>query len=71
MKINVKLHPGSSQERILKKGRNIYEIWIKERAIDGKANRHLGIFLKKELGFRCKVVKGFKSRDKIVEVDEN
>lgn len=67
MRIKVKLHPGSSQEKILKLGEGEYEVWIKEKPIDGKANKFLEKFLKKEIGFMGKVVSGFTSRNKILE----
>jgi uncharacterized protein (TIGR00251 family) len=66
-KIKVKLHPGSSQEKINKISENEFEVWIKEKPIDGKANLALEKFLKKELGFSYKVVRGFKSREKVLE----
>jgi uncharacterized protein (TIGR00251 family) len=68
MMIKIKLHPNSSQEKIVKISKKNYEVWIKEKPIDGKANLALEKFLKKELGFSSKVVKGFSSRIKILDV---
>ena len=68
MKIKVKLHPNSSQEKIIKISEEEFEVWIKEKPIDGKANIMLEKFLKKEIGFNCKVVKGLKCREKVLEI---
>jgi uncharacterized protein (TIGR00251 family) len=70
MKIRIHLHPASSQEKIVKLNEYKYEIWIREKPIDGKANHRLCKFLKKELGFKCKVIHGFKSKEKILDVEE-
>lgn len=68
MKIKVKVHSGSSVEKI-EKGEDFYEVWIKERAIEGKANRYLEKFLKSKIG-SAKVVSGFRSKIKFVEVED-
>lgn len=51
MRIQVKAHPRSKKEEVLKKGDTLYEVWVKEAPEDGKANeailralaRHLGV----------------------------
>jgi uncharacterized protein (TIGR00251 family) len=70
MRIKVKLHPGSSQQKIVDLGRGSYEVWIKEKPIEGKANAFLEKFLKKEFSSKCKVVRGFTSRIKTIEVED-
>ena len=70
MRIKIKLHPGSSQEKLEKLNELEYEIWIKEKPIDGKANNYLMKFLKKEFGCEAKVVGGFTSRLKTVELED-
>ena len=70
MRIKVKLHPNSSQEKIISLSEANYEVWIKEKPIEGKANTFLEKFLKKEFGSKCKVVSGFTSRLKTVEVED-
>ncbi len=65
--MKVKLHPNSSQEKIVDRGES-YEIWIKEKAVDGKANEALLRFLKKHFKKRFKIRAGFTSRNKIVEI---
>lgn len=68
MKINVKLHPNSSQEKIEKVDFGL-EVWIKEKPIDGKANIKLEKILKKYFRKPVKIVSGLKSRNKVVELD--
>ena len=71
MNLQLKLHPGSSREKVDKISNKKYEVWIKERAIEGKANLGLVKILKKY--FRAKKVeikKGFTSRNKVVEVSK-
>ncbi len=72
MKIKLKVHANSSQEKASKVSDKEYEIWIKEKPIDGKANSYIEKFLKKELNFKgkVKIVSGFTSKIKIVEVLE-
>ncbi len=85
MRLKIKLHPNSSQEKIdtngvprkiflenLYKGQNFSKdflgVWIKEKPIDGKANSYLEKFLKKEFKANVKVIKGLKSKNKVVEI---
>lgn len=72
MIINVKVHPGSKEERIEKVSANEYNLWVKERAEDGKANRRVTNLLAKELGvnFRKIRIKNPTSRDKIIEIND-
>ena len=70
MKIKIKLHPNSSQEEIEKISENEFEIWIKEKPVDNSANVALEKFLKKYFNKPVKLVKGLKSRNKIIEVLE-
>lgn len=69
MKLKIKLHSNSSQEKIEKINENSLEIWIKEKPIDNKANVALEKFLKKYFKKDVKIIKGIKSREKIVEVE--
>ncbi|PIO08455.1 hypothetical protein COU59_01570 [Candidatus Pacearchaeota archaeon CG10_big_fil_rev_8_21_14_0_10_34_12] len=70
MKISVKVHPNSSQEKIKKINEKVYEMWIKEKPMDGKANAILTKLLKKYFNSEVKLVSGFNSRNKILEVME-
>jgi len=71
MRIKIKLHPNSSQEKIeeIEKDKE-YEVWIKEKPIDGKANEELIKILKKHFKKSVRIVHGLKSRDKVIEFVE-
>ena len=68
MRLKIKLHPASSQEKIKKISEEEYEVWIKEKPIDGKANEELIKVLKKHFKKPVKIVSCFKSRNKIIEI---
>lgn len=69
MRVSIKLHPNSSQEKIIEVEKDkVYEVWIKEKPIDGKANLELIKFLKKYFKKNIKMIKGFNSREKIIEI---
>jgi uncharacterized protein (TIGR00251 family) len=67
--VKIKLHPNSSQEKIeeIEKDKE-YGVWIKEKLIDGKANEELIRVLKKYFKKDVKIVSGFTSRKKIVDI---
>jgi uncharacterized protein (TIGR00251 family) len=67
MKIKVKVHANSSKE-FVKEVDDMLEVWLKEKAVDGKANLMLVKVLKKHLGREVKIKSGFTSKMKIVEV---
>jgi len=68
MKIKVKLHPNSSQEKISQIDEKDYEVWIKEKPIDNKANASLIKILKKHFRKNIEIKSGFKGRNKVVEL---
>jgi len=68
MKIKVKLHPNSSQEKIEKISEISYEVWIKIKPIDGKANIYLEKLLKKYFKRQIKITSGLTSKNKIIEL---
>lgn len=70
MKLKIKLHPNSSQEKIVKLDEGEYEVWIYEKPIENEANVVLEKFLKKYFNKPVKIVKGLKSKNKIVEILE-
>ncbi len=67
---NEKSHPSEFRGRSARKIKGFprFEIWLKEKAVDGKANLELLKVLKKYFGKEVKIVKGFKSRRKVVEI---
>lgn len=69
MIIYVKVHPGSKKEDIVLNN-GIYEVWINERAENGKANYRLIEVLSKEFNVNKKriFIKNPLSRKKIVEI---
>ena len=71
MLISVRLHPNSSQEKILKRDEGFYEAWLKEKAVDNKANIALMKLLKRHFGKPIKIKTGLTSRNKIIEVEND
>jgi uncharacterized protein (TIGR00251 family) len=69
MKIKVRVHPNSSKEEIKQISRESYEIWLKEKAEDNKANTALIKLLKRHFKSDAKIKSGFTSRNKIVEIE--
>ena len=71
MKIQVKVHANSSQEKIERKGRTIFEVWLKEKPTDGRANLKLIKLMRKHFeGKEVKIISGFNGRKKLLEVLE-
>ena len=68
MKIKIKLHSNSSQKKIERIDEDKFEVWIKEKPIENKANVTLIKFLKKYFNRDIKIIKGLKSKNKIIEV---
>ncbi|MFH1607860.1 MAG: DUF167 family protein [archaeon] len=66
--MKIKVHANSSKEEIKKVSDNEYEVWLKEKAVEGKANLKLIKLLKKYLGKEVKIKSGFTSRKKVIEV---
>ncbi len=68
MKINIKVKPGSAEQSIVKIDENNYKVNLKSAPEKGKANLELLKLLKKEFGKQAKIIKGFSSRNKVVEI---
>jgi len=68
MIIKVKVKPNSKAQELVKTGENEYKIALKEKAEDNKANIELLKLVKRHFGKEVKIIKGLKSRNKIVEV---
>ena len=68
MLINLKVHANSSKEEI-KKIDDKYEVWVKEKPIDGKVNAKLLKMFKKYFRKQVKIKSGLKSRNKVLSVD--
>ena len=70
MKINVKVKPNSIENKVVKLGDGSYVVFVKERAIEGKANLSVRKLLAKEFGVSSVdvLIKTPKSHDKIIEI---
>lgn len=69
MKLHLKIHPNSSQEKIIKISDTTYEVWIKQKPIEGKANIYLSKLLSKHFKKRVKIISGLTSKSKIIELE--
>lgn len=68
MKIKIKVHTNSSQEKILQLNKDSFEIWIKQKPIENKANFHLEKLLKDYFKREVKIISGLTFKKKIVEI---
>ena len=71
MHLKIKTHPGSKKPKIIKKAEDSFEIYVKQKAERGLANKAvvktLSLYLKVPAG-KLRLVKGAKSRNKIFEI---
>lgn len=71
MKISVKVKPGSKECLVEKTGNNEYLLRVKEKAIEGEANKAAITLLSKYFGIpksRFSIIKGHKSRNKVITI---
>ena len=68
MIIKIKVKTESKKQKIEKVSDKEYKVFLKSRAEDNKANLELLKLLKKEFKKDARIIKGSKSRNKIVEV---
>lgn len=68
MKISVKVRANSSQEKVVMIDEKNYDVWIKEKPVEGRANESITEILKKYFKREVKIVSGFTSRKKIIEI---
>ena len=68
MIINVKVMPNSGREEIQKISGKEYRVYLKKPAFDNKANMELITLLRKHFKSQIKIIKGTKSRNKVVEI---
>ena len=72
MRIRVRVTPNAREAGVVKVGEEDFEVKVDERAIDGRANKRLLEILSEHFSVpksRISIVRGTKSRDKVVEVD--
>lgn len=74
MKINIKVHLNSKAEKIEKDNQNVWQIYTKQKPIDGKANKEiikmLGKYFKVKLN-QVFIISGMKSRNKVIEIEND
>ncbi len=68
MIIKIKVKPNSKEQKIEKISENEFKINLKEKAEDNKANLELLKLLRREFKKPVRIIKGLKSKNKIVEV---
>jgi uncharacterized protein len=70
MRIAISVRPNSSKQEIIKMDKQNYKIYLKKPATEGKANKELINLLKKYFKSPVKLISGFSSKNKIIEVEE-
>jgi uncharacterized protein (TIGR00251 family) len=68
MIIKIKVYPKSGRQEIIKMDNENYKVYLKEPAEDNKANMELIKVLKKHFLKNIKIIKGIKSRNKIIKI---
>lgn len=68
MRVSIQVHPGSREEQIEKQEDGSYLVRVKARAEKGRANATAVKLLSKHFNAEARIVSGFTSRYKIVEV---
>ncbi len=69
MIVKIKVHPNSGEEKIQKKEKNSFEVWLKEKAEKGKANKRLFTLLQEKFPEkRILLLKGGKKTNKIIKI---
>jgi uncharacterized protein len=69
--IRVRVTPNAQEARVDKLGEADFEVRVDEKAADGRANKRLLVILSEHFGIpksRILIVKGARSRDKILEI---
>lgn len=67
----VRVQPGSSQERMVKNPDGSLKVYLRVPPVEGRANEALKEFLADEFGVRrsrVNIVRGQKTRNKVVEI---
>lgn len=67
MEIKIKVKANSKEEKVEKRD-GYYFICVKERAVENRANKSVLKLLKKYFGKQVRILKGIKSREKIIEL---
>jgi len=67
-KVIVKTKSKRSEITEYDKDTNTYKISLKAKPIEGEANKELLRFLRKEFNAQHRIVSGFRSKEKLIEV---
>jgi|AntAceMinimDraft_10_1070366.scaffolds.fasta_scaffold05601_2 uncharacterized protein YggU (UPF0235/DUF167 family) len=71
MLIKIKAFPGSKKDKVIKKKDNNFEVKVKEKPLKGRANKAVLILLASYFNLplnKIKIVRGFKQKNKIIEL---
>ncbi len=71
MFVKVKVFPAAKENKIVRKSNNCFEVKVKEKPIQGRANKAVISIIADYLGVdkhRVKLVKGSKIKNKIFEI---
>lgn len=72
MKIEVKVIP-AAKKNFLKQDAGVFKVYLTSPAVEGKANKALIEFLSEHYGVprrRIEIIKGLKSRHKIININD-
>jgi len=72
MFIRVRVTPNAREASVTRVSESVFEVRVDEKALHGRANRRLLEVMAKHLGVpksKISIVRGAKSRDKIIELD--
>lgn len=71
--MKLKVHPSSRKDAVVRKSRDTFEVYVRAKPVDGKANEAtldaLSNFLKVSRS-RLHLIRGSSSRNKLVELAE-
>jgi len=68
MRLNIKVQPKSGRQEIKKISEKEYKVFLKKTPEDNKANKELEKILKKYFKKEAKIIKGFTSKNKTIEI---
>jgi len=68
MKLKIKVSPNSKKQEIVKVNDSEYKVFLKKPAENNKANIELIKLLIKHFKKKVNIIRGFTSRNKIVEI---
>ena len=70
MRLNIKIQPNSGRQEIQTNiNGQIQKVFLKKPAKDNKANEELVKFLKKHFAKEVKIISGFTSKRKLIEIN--